>query len=192
MIPFTRRVRGPLLALVLGGTLALTGCAAESRGDDAPSAPEAGTPSGTAGPSDATAEQDAASDDPRIQGESCDWDTAALSADSLPGIPSGQEGELHAVIIGAWQHTHYDAGGGYQALADEDIRYVFPSTGRLLYCQHVPGVTEHRDSGADIGWEDTIIVLPGGAPGFIVSAWNDEAMVWTNRMDGSLYLLQRR
>jgi hypothetical protein len=168
--------------------LSLTGCA-----------PEAGTspsPLVTA-EAPATDEQAPASDEeaapatqPRVQAEECEWDAAASMNDTKQ--PAGQEGELRDLIVGSWQHTHYDEGNGYTALDGEDIRYVFPSADRLLYCQHIVGITDHAQNATDITWEGTRIVVPGGAPGFEVVAWNDETMVWVNRMDNSHYLLQRR
>lgn len=129
---------------------------------------------------------------PREQAEDCGWSDPALDSAALPDIPTGQDGELADVIVGAWQHTHFDTGGGYETFDGKDIRYIFPSTERILYCQHVPNITDHAENSAPITWDGTRIVLPGSAPGYIVSEWNDTTMVWINRLDDSRYLLQRR
>lgn len=129
---------------------------------------------------------------PRVQEETCDWDSPQLVSQGASGIvPSGQVGSLPDTIIGAWQHTHFDTGSGFEPVA-EDIRYVFPSIDRILYCQHVPGITNQAQNAADISWEGDRIVLPGAAPGYLVTEWSDSAMVWLNLMDDSHYLLQRR
>lgn len=128
--------------------------------------------------------------EPREQAESCDWDTGALSGAAK--AHSETAGELKTVIVGSWQHTHFDSGSGYEALADKDIRYVFPSADRLLYCQHVPGITNHAENAANITWNGNSFTPPGGAPGWEVVAWSDESMVWINKMDDAKYLLKRR
>src|SRR5699024_3078101 len=108
-------------------------------------------------------------------------------------VPSGTDGSLDTVIIGAWQHTHFDTGGGYEPLGDgTDIRYIFPSTERILYCQDVAGATQQAENAADITLDGTEIVLPSPASGYNVVAWDADTMVWKNHRDGSLYLLQRR
>src|SRR5690554_4493835 len=83
---------------------------------------------------------------PVEQADSCDWDSPKVSGDPAP--PSGQDGDLQSTIIGAWQHTHYDEGGGWEAM-NHDIRYVFASGDQILYCQHVPDVTEHAENRAE-------------------------------------------
>lgn len=186
--------RGPhalALALVAPVVFALVGCTAfpgwggtpsdrtETSSDEASAAAEA---EGESTESDESAL--------RTQAESCDWDAPALSS-GAGSAPNGSEGELHTTIIGAWQHTHFDTGGGYEAVT-ADIRYVFPSSERLLYCQHVEGVTDHRENATDITWDGTRIVLPVAAPGWVVLAWDADTMVWLNRADDSHYLLQRR
>lgn len=125
----------------------------------------------------------------RIQAEDCGWEAPALTSPSTD-VPDGQDGDLQTVIIGAWQHTHYDSGAGYVQLDEEDIRFIFPSSTTLMYCQHIPGVTEHASNAAAFAWEGNKIMLP--ASNYDVSLWNDNTMVWVNSVDGSLYLLQRR
>lgn len=180
------------LALVAGvSMLALVGCAPEP-GEPAPTSAAANDRSDasdtepaqrpTAEPEPSTAAQSV------VQAESCDWETPAVSAGS--DAPTGQAGELTTVIVGAWQHTHIDSGAGFASL-DQDIRYVFPSSERLLYCQHVPGITDYAEHAADFTLNGTAIELPG-APGFVVSEWSSDTMVWLNRTDDSRYLLQRR
>ena len=127
---------------------------------------------------------------PRTQAESCEWDTSGSTGGSS-AAPSGQEGDLDSIIIGVWQHTHYDSGAGYEPLDTEDIRFVFPSLDRMLYCQHVPGITDYAENAGDISWEDTGIVLPTGSVGYTVTSWDQNTMVWNNHLDGSSYLLQR-
>lgn len=95
------------------------------------------------------------------------------------------------VVMGSWQHTHSDEGAGDAPLGNEDIRFVFPSAECLLYCHRIPGLTERAEFGADVVWDGTTMDLPGGAPGYIVEAWNGQTMVWINRGDDSRYLLQR-
>lgn len=173
--------------------LLLAGCAPEPTGSGTEPAPGSSSESTSKGASESPTETPAAEPEntgPREQAEDCGWSDPALSA-SVPGLPTGQDGELNSVIVGAWQHTHFDAGGGYEPVSN-DIRYVFPSTERMLYCQNVPGVTDFAENAAPITWDGTRIVLPGSAPGYVVSEWNDSTMVWINRMDDSRYLLQRR
>lgn len=192
--------------LVVLTTLALTGC---GEGDQAAAEVAGGTSSGAqsvdsdaeatspatpepAARPDGSSEQD--DDEPQdapapAQEETCDWESPAVSA--AAEAPDGQAGDLPAVLVGAWQHTHFDTGSGYEAVTN-DIRYVFPSTERILYCQHVPGVTDHAENAVDFVLDGTAIDLPGGAPGYVVSEWDADTMVWINRADESRYLLQRR
>lgn len=197
MTGYRTAARGMLLcAALLTVPLVLGGCAAqtaEPAGGPAAAAPapDDSTPAEPA-PDDADGTADGGEDaELRQQAESCEWDAAVLRSD-IPSDVSSAGGDLQADIIGSWQHTHYDSGSGYTALDDEDIRYVFPSADRLLYCQHVPGQTEYAENAAAIEWDENRIVLPGAAPGFVVESWNAEAMVWVNLMDDSRYLLQRR
>ncbi|NLA64899.1 MAG: hypothetical protein GX862_02990 [Leucobacter sp.] len=191
---YVRRVLQSLAAAIIAAAL-LSACAAEAE-PPASGGADGAAPSAAA-PSDAAAgesgESGAQPGEPvvREQAETCGWELAALTAE-VPELPSGQTGELQDVIIGAWQHTHFDSGSGFEQLANEDIRYVFPSTDRLLYCQHIPGITEHAENAASITLEATKIVLPGGHPGFVVTHWSDDTMLWNNPTDGSTYVLQRR
>ena len=188
--PTPSGLRTLLIGAALIAPLTLAGCApepgaavgADSSDPGLVTAPET-TEENDASPATETAE-------PRTQVEDCGWEGGQVT--SLAAAPGSQDGDLHAVIVGAWQHTAIDDGSGFEPLDSEDIRYVFPSPDRLLYCQHIPGVLEHLHNAADISWDGTRIVVPGGAPGFEVLEWNDSTMVWTNHMDGTTYLLQRR
>ena len=129
---------------------------------------------------------------PAVQAESCDWDAPAVAGDSS-GIPSSPGDSLETAIIGAWQHTHFDKGNGFETVgAGTDIRYVFPSTTRILYCQDVDGATSQAQNAADITLDGTSIVMPSPHKGFEVTAWSADTMTWTNNLDGSTYLLKRR
>jgi len=106
--------------------------------------------------------------------------------------PDGQLGELSEVLVGAWQHTHTDDGSGFEEVAN-DHRYVFSSSDRMLYCQHVPGATEHEENSANVVLNDTGIELPGGKYAYTVMAWDQDTLVWDNPVGGGyVYLLQRR
>lgn len=197
-------VRGAAAALVVLTTLTLTGCgeagrpAAEvvdgapggAQSVDSDAVPEEAT-SPAAGPDGSSEPDDGEPHDalPVTQEETCDWESPAVSA--AAEVPDGQTGDLPTVLVGAWQHTHFDTGSGYEAVT-KDIRYVFPSTERILYCQHVPGATDHVENAADFVLDGTAIDLPGAAPGYVVSEWDADTMVWINRADESRYLLQRR
>lgn len=178
------------------GALVLAGCASVGwpgeRDAAQPSVPATAgaTPTEAATAAPRAPSTPPADEVPAVQAETCDWDVPALSA-AATGVPTGQSGALDKIIIGSWQHTHYDTGAGYEA-TDNDIRYVFPAAERILYCQHVPGITDHAENAADISWDGTTIVLPGGRAGFTVTAWEADTMVWRNELDGSNYLLQRR
>lgn len=124
------------------------------------------------------------------QEETCDWESPKLSAPA--DIPDGQLGELSEVLVGAWQHTHTDDGSGFEEVAN-DHRYVFSSPDRMLYCQHVPGATEHEENAANVVLNDTAIELPGGKYAYTVMAWDQDTLVWDNPVGGGyVYLLQRR
>ncbi len=203
------RIHGAAAALVVLTGLALSGCgggdqaAAEVAGGtrsgaqsaDSDAAPDEATSPAAPEPAarpDGSSEQDASEpqDAPSpAQEETCDWESPAISA--AAEAPDGQTGDLSTVLVGAWQHTHFDTGSGYEAVT-KDIRYVFPSTERILYCQHVPGVTDHAENAVDFVLDGFAIDLPGGAPGYVVSDWDADTMVWINRADESRYLLQRR
>lgn len=179
------RTRATIAAAFLTCVLALTGCAPEgpSEAIDQPN------PSAPSSAPESPVEQ---SSGPATQEETCDWDTARLNSGSAD-IPGAESGELTTVIIGAWQHTHIDSGAGFEAVAPTtDIRYVFPSTTRMLYCQDVQGAIFQAENAVDIGVDGTELVLPSPATGYAVTAWDGDTMVWTNHRDGSLYLLKRR
>lgn len=126
----------------------------------------------------------------RVQEETCDWDSPKISGDGL--APVGQAGELPKVLIGSWQHTHTDEGAGFEAVTN-DHRFVFSSPDRMLYCQHVPGATDHAENAADVTLNGTKIELPGGKYAYTVTAWDDNTMLWDNPVGGGyVYLLQRR
>lgn len=177
------------LSLALGTalTLALTGCiGAPVNGgpvtdpapvESAPASTEPGEPAEPAEPAG-----------PVEQAASCEWDIPAVTANPAP--PTGQDGDLATVLIGSWQHTHFDSGDGWEVL-DKDIRYVFPEPGKMIYCQHVPGITDHAETSTTHTLEGTLIAPPSHK-GFDVTAWSANGMVWTNNYDGSSYLLVRR
>ncbi len=176
---------------VLAGAamLLLLGCAPESPGGSG-GLNEGGSSSLKSETQDEAVEEAVEQSSPRQQAEDCGWDRSGLASPPVT-LPSGGDGDLGVRLVGAWQHTHFDTGGGFEPLDGKDIRYIFPSTERMLYCQHVPGVTEFAEQGTDITLEGQAIVLPGSHPGFTVQEWDDSSMVWVNNMDGSLYLLQR-
>lgn len=96
------------------------------------------------------------------------------------------------MLVGSWQHTHTDEGSGFEEV-ENDHRYVFTSPERMLYCQHVPGATEHDENAADVVLNDTAIELPGGKYAYTVTAWDQDTLVWDNPVGGGYtYLLQRR
>lgn len=177
---------GPVAAALLVSALVLVGCAAEPVDDTNSQSSDSAAP-GT--DSTAPAEPEPA---PVTQEETCDWDSSRADSGSAKA-PTGQSGDIATVLIGAWQHTHIDSGSGYEALAPTtDIRYVFPSTNRMLYCQDVAGATSQAENAVDITLEGTEIVLPSPATGYGVVAWDQNTMVWENHRDGSMYLLTRR
>ncbi|PRZ41961.1 hypothetical protein CLV47_10789 [Antricoccus suffuscus] len=126
----------------------------------------------------------------QVPQETCDWASPKVSG--VAEVPVGQDGELAEVIVGSWQHTHTDEGNGFVATTN-DHRYVFPSPDRMLYCQHVPGATDHDENAADIVLNGTTIELPGGKYSYTVTAWDEDTLVWDNPVGGGyVYLLQRR
>ncbi len=174
----------PLAAALLTAILVLAGCAAEPATDA--SMPPSGSPTPTEG---ITAPEKAT---PAVQDETCDWEAPRLGTGPAEA-PSGQSGDFATVLIGAWQHTHFDTGSGYEALeTTTDIRYVFPSTSRMLYCQDVVDATHQAENAVDISLDGLEIVLPSPATGYGAVAWDADTMVWKNNRDGSLYLLKRR
>lgn len=182
--------RGAGAALTGAAMLLILGCAPEAQ-DNSGSANAKGSISSESDASNGAEPEVGEEATPRQQSEDCGWELPTLASPAA-SLPSGGEGELGMRLPGAWQHTHIDSGGGFESIDGKDIRYVFPSTERMLYCQHVPGVTDFAEQGTEITLEGQSIVLPGSHPGFTVQDWSDSSMVWVNNMDGSLYLLQRR
>lgn len=197
------------IGIVAGATLAsillLSGCTAgpdfggtsQSPATES-TAPPAATETTAPAPPPAPAEQKPAETKapesaPVSQEETCDWDSGRLDSGSASGAPSSTGTDLETALIGSWQHTHIDSGGGFEALeTTTDIRYVFPSTNRLLYCQDVQGATTQAENAVDMELNSQELVLPSPATGYTVTAWSADTMVWTNHRDGSLYLLKRR
>lgn len=185
MTSLTRRVT--LVTLGTALAIALAGCVGPPMtGTPTPDTqtPDVSQPPGE-NPAPATDEPAG----PAEQVASCEWDTARVSADAAR--PTGQAGDLATVLIGSWQHTHVDSGAGMESL-EEDIRYVFPAPDQLIYCQHVAGITDHAENKTTVTLEGTLIAPPAPHPGFEVTAWSADRMVWTNNFDGSTYLLVRR
>lgn len=183
------RLRWAVVIAALAAVLA--GCGSSEASDGGEPGDVAGQASSSVDPTptspdDSSAEQ--VNED--TQEETCDWDSARVSGQAK--APQGKTGKLPEVIVGAWQHTHTDDGSGFEEV-DNDHRFVFPSPDRMLYCQHVPGATEHQDNAADITLNGTEIELPGGKYGYAVTAWDGDTMVWDNPVgNGYVYLLQRR
>ena len=177
----------PAIAVAAALALTVAGCVGPPVGTEQPPAAVSEAPSGptatapAAGPTDEPADREVA--------DSCEWDSDAPASDAQ--APTGEDGDLASVLIGSWQHTHFDSGEGWEA-TDNDIRYVFVSTDRMLYCQHVPGVTEHAENRVDISLMGSVIQPPSPHPGFEVLAYSTDRMVWLNNFDGSTYLLVRR
>lgn len=166
--------------------LALAGCGSSAEPENA-----AGASEQKAG-SESTADEGSPAEPTETQtkAEMCDWDSPRVSA--APETPAGQEGELAEVIVGSWQHTHIDEGNGFKEVTN-DHRYVFPSPERMIYCQHVPGATDHAESSGDITLNGTTVELPGGKYSYTVTAWDEDTMTWDNPVGGgSVYLVQRR
>lgn len=179
-----RLARVALVSLI---ALGVSGCV----GPPMSGVPSASTPPDSQEP--AASETDAPAEPtgpagPVEQAASCEWDIPAITA--AAAAPTGQDGELATVLIGSWQHTHIDSGDGWETL-DKDIRYVFPAPGQLIYCQHVPGITDHAENSTTHTLEGTLIAPPSHK-GFDATAWSADRMVWTNNYDGSRYLLARR
>jgi hypothetical protein len=121
----------------------------------------------------------------------CDWDTPRLSSGDT-SEPTGEGTDLPVAVLGSWQHTHINEGGGFEPVKPTtDIRYVL-SSDTFLYCQDVQGATEQGENSAPLVLDGDEIVLPSPATGYKIVAWNENLMVWLNHRDGSLYLLQRR
>lgn len=191
MITVTRKT-GLLAAAILATALVLSGCSGGSFFDtDAPTTGNTGPGDDSSTPSE-SGEASEPEAKPVTQEETCDWDSGRRESGSAKA-PSGQSGDLAAVLIGSWQHTHIDSGSGYEPLKPTtDIRFVFPSTDRLLYCQDVAGATSQAENAVNISLDGRDLVLPSPATGYGIVAWDANNMVWRNYRDGSLYLLQRR
>lgn len=172
-----RRLTSIGLALTVG--MALASCAAE------PAETPAELP-----PLEAPAEPRTDRPDAAVQADSCEWDIPQVTT-AAAAPPSGTAGDLATAIVGSWQHTHFDTGNGFEAVS-KDIRYVFPAADQLIYCQHVPGVTDHAEHRAAFALDGTSIVLPSPSKGYEVMAWSADSMLWLNNQDGSTYLLARR
>ena len=183
------RARWALAAGACAAMLTLTGCVVMPElGGSAPQPTD--TSGQVTGEPDAAPEAEPGTPEVRVQEENCGWEEPLVSGSGV--APEGQDGALADVLVGAWQHTHIDDGSGYYAV-EKDIRYVFPSTDRILYCQHVPGVTDYAENAGDIELNGTEIVLPGGSITYTVVAWDHDKIVWHNPVaGGSLYLLERR
>ena len=121
----------------------------------------------------------------------CDWDSPRLSSADT-SEPSGEGDDLALAMLGSWQHTHINEGGGFEPVKPTtDIRYVL-SSDTFLYCQDVQGATKQAENSAPLILEGDELVLPSPATGYKIVAWNENVMVWLNHRDDSLYLLQRR
>lgn len=180
-----------IFGAIIATVLILGGCASPaentpgttSEPSSAATQPPTPTPDSTPEPSAPT---------PVTQDETCDWDSPRLASGGADA-PASAGSDLSTALIGSWQHTHIDSGSGFEALGDtRDIRYVFPSTTKLLYCQDVKGATSKAEQSAAIELDGANIVLPAPSKGFTVTAWTDSTMLWTNNLDGSMYLLKRR
>lgn len=181
----TRRLTLTVLATALALTVA--GCV----GPPVTGASGPGSPEPTTAPEAPQPDQSTPPAAPiEAVADSCEWEAPRLdSADTT--TPTAQDGELASALIGSWQHTHFDSGSGWEANTN-DIRYVFPTDSTLLYCQHVPGITDHAENRAGMTLNGTVIQPPDPHPGFEVVAWSTDRMLWTNNLDGSRYLLVRR
>jgi hypothetical protein len=180
----------PILGAILVSALLLTGCAPEA-------GPEAGSgANGTSTTPETTNSSETPTtpeETPVTQEQSCGWETPRIESGSSSDVPSTTGAPLETALIGAWQHTHTDTGAGFEALKPTtDIRFVFPSTTTLLYCQDVTGATSQAERVVSMQLDDATLVVPSPASGYTVTAWNSDTMVWTNLRDGSLYLLKRR
>lgn len=168
--------------------VALAGCAPEGAPAEDASQEQNSSTSESAPPESEDAEEEES--EALVQEETCDWDSPKLSTPAE--VPEGQNGDLSTVLVGSWQHTHTDEGSGFEEVTN-DHRFVFPSPDRMLYCQHVPGVTEYAENAANVVLNDTAIELPGGKYAYTVTAWDEDTLVWDNPVGGGyVYLLQRR
>ena len=186
-------LRWSVAAGALTLSLAFAGCAAEPTAEEVPSGSASAGASQTQDPPAESEDSDDAPQAPeavQVQEETCDWDAPKITP--AANAPTGQAGELPEVLVGSWQHTHTDEGSGFEEVVN-DHRYVFPAPERMLYCQHVPGVTEFAENAADVTLNGTAIELPGGKYAYTVTAWDADTMLWDNPVGGGyIYLLQRR
>ncbi|MGB3413570.1 MAG: hypothetical protein WBA28_02520 [Microbacteriaceae bacterium] len=106
-------------------------------------------------------------------------------------MPTRTPKDLAKNLIGAWQLTHINTGAGLEPVS-ADIRYIFPAEGQMIYCQNVPGVTDHAEQSTTITIERTRISPPGSHKGFEVLLMDDTSMAWVNNTDSSSFLLVRR
>ncbi len=184
-------------AVVLGGcgasdsTDAPATTVSEAPGAAAVAAPETTTsgPTPTEAPAPTSTTE---APEPDATEATCDWDSSRLPSDEPGDVPTSEGTDIAQVIFGSWQHTHIDAGAGFEPVKPTtDIRYVL-SSDRFLYCQDVEGATDQSENSAPLKLDGTEIILPSPATGYAVTAWDDNTMVWLNHRDDSLYLLKRR
>jgi hypothetical protein len=158
----------------------------------APSTTSAPAPTTTTAPTQESQEpQTTVTTEPVDVDPTCDWDSPRLSSGDA-GEPTGEGEDVALAVLGSWQHTHINEGGGFEPLKPTtDIRYVL-SSDTFLYCQDVQGATEEGENSAPLVLDGDEIVLPSPATGYKIVAWDENMMVWVNHRDDSLYLLQRR
>jgi hypothetical protein len=158
----------------------------------APATTTTPAPTTTAEPAqESQASQTTVTTEPEDVDPTCDWDSARLSSGDATE-PTGEGDDVALAVLGSWQHTHINEGGGFKPVKPTtDIRYVL-SSDTFLYCQDVQGATEQGENSAPLVLDGDEIVLPSPATGYKIVAWNENLMVWLNHRDGSLYLLQRR
>ena len=184
----TIRMRTAALSIFVVGVLVFAGCAPEPAPSEPAAVPDLKTSNAPADPGVVAEEEEVVA---VVQEEDCGWASPKIAPAAT--VPTGTDGPLDVVLVGAWQHTHFDTGAGYEPVGDgTDVRYIFPSTERILYCQDVKGATSQAENAANFTLEGTEIVLPAPANGYAVVAWDADTMVWENHRDGSHYLLQRR
>ena len=200
-----QRNRVFILSFVLAGGLLLAACGG-SESNEAPTttlaaatettvAPEAPSTTLTNETTDTAAPADNATEAEPELGPAevgCDWDSERLSSSSAGAVPDAEGSDIAQAVLGSWQHTHIDSGGGFEAVKPTtDIRYVL-SSDTFLYCQDVENATDKAERSVGLNMEGTEIILPSPATGYTVVAWDDNTMVWLNHRDDSLYLLKRR
>ena len=165
----------------------LFGCASEPALVETPESSTGTTP--TSAPESATAAPVETEPNAVSQEASCGWDVGpATWSGEMPGR---QPDSLVPGIVGAWQHTHVNDGGGMKPVSG-DIRYIFPSENEMIYCQDIPGITDKAEQPTLITIADNRISPPAPHPGFDVMLMDENTMVWINNLDGSSYVLVRR